>query len=185
MRSIFYQVPGLITPIRQPSSMSCWAAMYTMMYSWRNQRSFSIRDAVSRLGQKYTQAFDDNTGLAIEENRNLARAAGMRAEALQNWTVEGWLALLQRHGLLWTSFGWQVFDSTGLVETAAGRHIIIITGIYGDSTATGTTVRYVDPSDGQFHEMSFGRLVLGHETGFAIRRLSDTQLGQFSQVMHY
>jgi len=57
VRSIIYQVPGLITPIRQPSSMSCWAAMYTMMYSWRNQRCVSIRDAVSRLGQKYTQAF--------------------------------------------------------------------------------------------------------------------------------
>jgi hypothetical protein len=185
MGVVNYTVPGIISPVRQPSSMSCWAAMFTMMYSWKHQQSIGIRDAVATLGQKYLICYDRNTGLPIEENRNVARAGGLRAENLQNFNVDGWASLLRRHGLLWTSYGWQVFDATGLVETAAGRHIIIVYGITGNGTPTGTTVKYVDPSDGNFHDMTFGQFLGQHETGFAMRRLTDAQLGQFSQVMHY
>jgi hypothetical protein len=185
MARVDYTVPGLIVPVQQPSGMSCWAAMYTMMYSWKNQVSIAIRDAVTQLGQRYVQCFDQNTGLPIEENRNLASAAGMTAEPLQNLTIEGWVRMLQNHGLLWTSYGWQTFDATGLVETRAGRHIIIIYGMVGDGTPNGTTVKYVDPSDGQFHTRPFMEFLSRHETGFTMRPLTNQQLGQFSQIMHY
>ncbi len=185
MANIDYTVPGLIVPVRQPSGMSCWAAMYTMMYSWRNQQSIPIRTAVENLGPRYLKCFDDNTGLPIEENRNLARTAGMEAEPLQNLTIEGWLSYLQSYGLLWTSYGWQVFDATGLTEVRAGRHIIILYGLLGDSTSDGTIVKYVDPSDGQFHTMTFTRFLGQHETGFTMRPLTDAQLREFSQIMHY
>jgi hypothetical protein len=109
----------------------------------------------------------------------------MQAEALQNLTIEGWVNLMRRHGLLWTSYGWQVFDATGLVERRAGRHILIIYGMVGDGTGAGTKVKYVDPSDGQFHEMTFNVFLGQHETGFTMRRLTDAQLTQFSQIMHY
>ena len=185
MARMDYTVPGLIIPVQQPSGMSCWAAMYTMMYSWKNQVSIPIRDAVSQLGQRYVDCFDNNTGLPIEENRNLAAAAGMEAEPLMNPSIDGWLSYLRQYGLLWTSYGWQVFDATGLTEVRAGRHIIIIYGLVGDGTPGGTTVRYVDPSDGKFHTMTFSRFLSQHETGFTMRPLTDTQLGQFSQIMHY
>jgi hypothetical protein len=185
MGNVNYNVPGLIVPVRQPTRKSCWAAMFTMMYSWKYQVSMDIRAAVSQLGQKYLDCFVKDEGLPIEENRNLASAAGMRAESLQNLTIDGWVNLLRRYGLLWTSYGWQIFNATGLVETAAGRHIIIITGMAGDGTPTGTNVTYVDPEDAMFHNMTFTRFVGQHETGFAMRRLSDAQLGQFSQIMHY
>jgi hypothetical protein len=185
MARVSYKVPGLIVPVRQPSSMACWAAMFTMMYSWRNRVSIPIRDAVAQLGQTYLDCFDNNTGLPIEENRNLAAAAGMSAEPLENPSVEGWLRMLQDYGLLWTSYGWQVFDKGTHAETRAGRHIIILYGMWGDVTSSATVVKYVDPGDGAFHEMSFDRLVLQHETGFAMRPLDDSQLTRFSQIMHY
>lgn len=185
MPAVNYTVPGLMIPVRQPSPMSCWAAMFTMMYSWKHQQSISIPDAVATLGQRYVDCLRQDTGLPIEENRNLAAAAGMRAEALQNLTIEGWVDLLRRHGLLWTSYGWQQFDATGLVETRAGRHIIIVYGMTGDGTTAGTRVKYIDPSDGQFHERPFSEFLSRHETGFTMRRLSDAQLRQFSQIMHY
>lgn len=185
MANINVTVPGLIVPVRQPNGMSCWAAMYTMMYSWKNQLSIDIRTAVSQLGQKYLDCFDKNTGLPIEENRNLAQTAGMQAEPLQNLSPEGWASFLRAYGLLWTSYGWQVFDPTGLTETRAGRHIIIIYGMVGDGSPNGTIVKYVDPSDGNFHTMSLETFVSQHETGFTMRSLNDKQLGQFSQIMHY
>jgi hypothetical protein len=144
-----------------------------------------IRDAVSTLGRKYLECFERDSGLPIEENRNLAAAAGMLAEPLYNPSLDGWIALLRKHGLLWTSYGWQVFDVKGLVETRAGRHIIIIYGMTEDGSITSTRVKYVDPSDGARHEMTLAEFVAQHETGFAMRLLSNRQLGQFSQIMHY
>jgi hypothetical protein len=185
MAGIDYRVPGIIDPVTQPSPMSCWAAMFTMMYSWRRQVSIGIRDAVATLGQRYLECFDKDTGLPIEENRNLAQTGGLVAEPLVNPTIEGWLSRLRAYGLLWTSYGWQVMDQTGLVEVRAGRHIIIIVGMTGDGTADATNVQYVDPSDGRFHDMSAATFIRQHETGFTLRPLSDQQLGQFSQIMHY
>jgi len=159
--------------------------MFTMMYSWKRQQSIQIRDAVATLGQRYLDCYDQDSGLPIEENRNLAYAAGMQAEALQNLTIDGWLSMLRQYGLLWTSYGWQVMDRTGLVEIRAGRHIIILYGLNSPGTPGGTRVKYVDPSDGQFHQMTFAQFLSQHETGFTMRPLSNTQLGQFSQIMHY
>ena len=185
MSSFDYTVPGLIVPVRQPSGMSCWAAMFTMMYSWKNQQSISIENAVATLGGNYLSVFRKNTGLSINENRNLANAAGMTAEPLYNPSIQGWLNLLRRHGLLWTSYGWRQFGPDGITEVRAGRHIIIFYGMYGDGTAAGTHVRYVDPSDGRKHTMTVSQMVNQHETGFAMRNLTDQQLTLFSQIMHY
>lgn len=175
--AINYVVPGIIVPIRQRSSMSCWAAMYTMMYSWKHRMSMPVEAAVALLGQHYLDVYHRDTGLSIADNRNLARAAGMTAEPLQNWTVEGWAGLLRRHGLLWTSYAWQT-------ATHSGRHIIIFYGLRHDA-ARGQRVLYVDPADGNRHEMPFSRAVAQHELGFTITTLSDALLGQFSQVIHY
>lgn len=175
--AIDYVVPGLIIPVRQPSGMSCWAAMFTMMYSWRNNVSISIPNAVATLGQHYLNVLLADTGLSINDNRALAQAAGMTAEPLQNWTVEGWYRMLACHGLLWTSYAWQSGERRG-------RHIIIF---YGLKTGPGDVqnVLYVDPADGQKHEMSFETALGQHELGFTISPLTDTDLGQFSQVIHY
>ena len=185
MPAINYTVPGLIVPVIQPSSMSCWAAMFTMMYSWRNQVSIPIATAVATLGPEYAKCFKDNTGLPIEANRALAETAGMTAEPLMNPSIEGWTALLQRNGLLWTSYGWQARGPDGLTVTREGRHIIIFYGIEGDGTGAGTNIKYIDPSDGLSHTMTVDQMVQGHETGFTLRQLTDQQLQQFSQIMHY
>ena len=175
--AIDYRVPGLIVPVRQPSGMSCWAAMYTMMYSWKNQVSLSIETAVSRLGPHYLEVFRSDTGLAITENRRLAEVAGLVAEPLQNWSIDGWAGMLRRYGLLWTSYAWRVGNRSG-------RHIIIFYGLR-DGGALGQLVLYVDPGDAQFHEMPFSQAVSQHELAFTGAPLGNAELGQFSQVIHY
>ncbi|MBK1704294.1 hypothetical protein CKO40_06965 [Halochromatium glycolicum] len=175
--AISYVVPGIISPIRQRNSMSCWAAMFTMMYSWQHKTSVPVETAVATLGQHYLDVYRRNTGLSIADNRNLARAAGIIAEPLQNWSIEGWASLLRRHGLLWTSYAWQT-------SSRRGRHIIIFYGLQHD-TRRGQLVLYIDPSDGARHQMPFSRAVAQHELGFTITPLSDALLGQFSQVIHY
>ncbi len=179
-----YRVPGMLVPVRQPTGMTCWAARFTMMLSWQRQQSIPIRAAVSELGPVYLNYFDLNQGLPISDNRSLAATAGMQAEPLMNLTPDGWADLLRRHGLLWTSYGWQEFDARGR-ETRAGRHIIILYGIRGDGSNTGTTVEYIDPSDGQTHTMTFGQFLGQHEAGFTMRRLSRADELGFSQILHF
>jgi peptidoglycan hydrolase-like protein with peptidoglycan-binding domain len=178
-----YQVPGLFVPVKQKSGMSCWAAMYTMMLSWKDQMSYPVEDAVTRLGDPYPKILADDTGLPITENRRLAGRAGMTAEPLFNPSAQGWEQLLRRHGLLWTSFAWTVTAATG--GLVSGRHIIILYGIQGDGTLEGTVVYYADPSDGQKHVQTFKEYVEGHELGFTLKNLTDNELIDFSQIMHY
>jgi hypothetical protein len=172
-----YLVPGIISPIKQKNSMSCWAAMFTMMYSWKHKKSVTVEAAVATLGQHYLDVYLKNTGLSIADNRKLAQAAGMTAEPLQNWSIGGWADLLRRHGLLWTSYAWKT-------SSRRGRHIIIFYGLRHDA-GKGQLILYVDPSDGKRHEMPFSKAVAQHELGFTISPLSDALLGQFSQVIHY
>ncbi len=178
-----YQVPGLFVPIKQKSGMSCWAAMYTMMLSWKDQASYPVETAVETLGDPYPKILKDDTGLPITENVRLAGRAGMVAEPLFNPSARGWEDLLKRHGLLWTSFAWTATAATG--GLISGRHIIILYGIQGDGTAEGTIVYYADPSDGMKHVESFKKYIQGHELGFTLKNLTDDELTQFSQIMHY
>ncbi len=178
-----YQVPGLFVPVKQKSGMSCWAAMYTMMRSWKDQMSYPVETAVETLGAPYPKILADDTGLPITENRRLAGRAGMTAEPLFNPSAKGWEDLLKRHGLLWTSFAWVATAATG--GLISGRHIIILYGIQGDGSLDGTIVHYADPSDGLKHVESFKKYVEGHELGFTISPLNDNELMAFSQIMHY
>jgi hypothetical protein len=176
-------VPGLSYPVRQPTPHSCWAAMFTMMLSWRRQQSIAIPAAVAELGPPYTDYFQHDRGLPISANRRLAQTAGMRAEELMNLTAEGWELLLRQHGLLWTSYGWRQFDAQGS-EVRAGRHIVIVYSIRGDGSARETTVLYVDPGDAGYHEIRFRDFAERHETGYTMRLLTTPDELGFSQIIH-
>lgn len=177
-----YTVPGTRVGIKQQNPKSCWAASYTMMASWKRAQSMSVEQAVTELGPEWLQLYrQSNTrGLPAARHNDFARAAGLRAEPLMNFSMEGWVQLLRYHGLLWTVYGWRVQNMDGTVRR--GRHAVIIYGMYGDGTPERTTVRYINPTDGGFHEQTFERLIGRHETGFTVG--SGDQAG-FSQILHY
>ena len=177
-----YTVPGTKVAIKQQNPMSCWAASYTMMVSWRQAQSMSVEQAVTELGPEWLQLYRQSKtrGLSANRHNDFARAAGLRAEPLMNFSMEGWIHLLRRHGLLWTVYGWRSRNMDGTERV--GRHAVIIYGMYGDGTPERTTVRYINPTDGGYHEQTFERLIGRHETGFTVG--SGEQAG-FSQVLHY
>ena len=45
-----YRVPGVMSLLKQPSGMACWATAYTMMENWKFAHSTSIHDALVPLG---------------------------------------------------------------------------------------------------------------------------------------
>jgi Papain-like cysteine protease AvrRpt2 len=89
MAGIQCTVPGLIVPFRQPSSMSCWAAMFTMMYSWKNQVSTAIERAIATLGPTYLKCFRDKHRAADRGKPPARRGCGLVAEPLMNPSIEG------------------------------------------------------------------------------------------------
>lgn len=44
--------PGLQFALAQPTSLVCWATVFTMMYSWRRQSPIAIRDAVNAVSDE-------------------------------------------------------------------------------------------------------------------------------------
>jgi hypothetical protein len=140
--AVNYVVPGIVPLLTQPSSMTCWATVGTMLTSWKNNSSYDIPTALAAIGQKYVDMFNANQGLAPGDKQAFLTAMGATFEAPQNYLASGWDQLLRQYGPLW-------------VTTAEGAgfsiHARILTGISGDGTFDGTTLTIADPADGQLH----------------------------------
>lgn len=141
-------VPGAVPGIRQPSSMSCWATVTTMMMSWRDSTSYAIAEAMDAIGAVYRTKFDNDQGLSGSDKPKFLVAAGFVAEAPMSFSVAGFRSLLEFNGPLWVT--------TDEDPTAGfAIHARIATGMSGDGTVDNTFLRIVDPADGGQHQESF------------------------------
>lgn len=145
-------IPGVIPVLAQPSSMSCWAAVTTMMLSWRDQTSYTIKQAIDLVGSKYSSKLPppktNDVGLFSSEKEQFLADAGLVGEPPMNYSVEGLKVLLQRHGPIWATT-----DEDPSAKFAI--HARIITGMFGDGTADGTSLRIIDPNGGRQYTETF------------------------------
>jgi hypothetical protein len=146
---INYNVPGIVPLVEQPSNMTCWATVGTMMMSWHESASFPIAEVMYRAGAYWRNKFDSNEGLSIEEKPGFLSAVYLQDEPPMCYTVEGLLALLENNGPLWVTTDEQPGAGFAI-------HARIITGIYGDGTNSGTFLRINDPDGGRQVIESFG-----------------------------
>src|SRR5215207_5045649 len=123
--AIDYTVPGLVAPIAQPSGMTCWATVTTMMMMWREQASLTIPAALGRVGTAYVTKFTNNQGLTAAEKATFLAAAGLAYEYPQSLTAAGWEGLLRRYGPIWVTTD----ENPG---AGFSIHARIMTGIHGD-----------------------------------------------------
>lgn len=62
-----------VSPVKQPSTMSCWAASTAMMLSHQRNRSVSIQTLLNEVGQPYKNIFNNNIGaLLMTKNRRVS-----------------------------------------------------------------------------------------------------------------
>jgi hypothetical protein len=149
--SFNYVVPDPVPAVGQPTPMTCWAAVGTMMASWRDKVSYPIQTVCDRAGGPYGAKFAANQGVTRAEMNAFMTALGLTAEAPACYTPRGLLALLQAHGPLWI-IGDQDMIQNQLV------HARVVTGMRGDGTEAGTWVRIVDPIGPKEYEETFQRL---------------------------
>jgi uncharacterized protein YycO len=146
-----YQLPNEVPAIRQPSSMTCWATVTTMMMSWLDGKRrnatvvLPIEEALARVGQSYVNKFKANKGLATEEKAPFLAAAGFVALNPQSFPVSEWEAMLRTYGPLWVTTDEDASPGFAI-------HARIMTGISGDGTPEGTQVSIVDPAGGRAYK---------------------------------
>src|SRR5207245_1894451 len=104
--TIDYSIPGILPVIAQPTPNTCWAAVFTMMYSWKTNSSISIGDALSSAGPNYVDMFNRDTGLDSNTAQSLYNAAGLEPLYSFNPTIDGWVALLKTYGPLYVDVGY-------------------------------------------------------------------------------
>jgi GH24 family phage-related lysozyme (muramidase) len=159
--AIDYSIPGILPVIAQPTPNTCWAAVFTMMYSWKSNSSISIGDALSTVGPKYLDMFNRDIGLDSNSAQWLYNAAGLEPIYSFNPTIDGWVALLKKYGPLYVDVGYNVAN--------AGTHAIIVTGMSGDGSPDGSSITYVDPIGGTTNTLKFRDFLAKYEAQSAVQ----------------
>lgn len=169
--SINIQVRGTITAIEQPSSLSCWATVGTMMKCWRDKRSMTIRTAMAEVGQPYLNYFTNNRVLPWSEHDEFGTAMGLTIAGPQCYSVHALVSLISLANS-------PMFTVIAPGLQAGTTHIVMLTGLSGDGSPGGTNVHFVDPAGGRRRTSSFSSFTAEYE-GSAIRP------GLTAHIMHY
>jgi ABC-type bacteriocin/lantibiotic exporter with double-glycine peptidase domain len=168
---ISYEVPGIIDVIAQPSSMSCWATVVTMLQSWKYQECSSIENVMDSLGSDFRSIYDANTGLAPDRIQDLADASGMVVEYQCCETPQSILQFLETYGPI------IIIDDEDPTASFA-VHARIIKGIYGGGEAENSYLIIIDPATGTVYYESFQNFESKYEAMAAAN-------GWNLQMMHY
>lgn len=167
-----YTVPGIVPVLQQRDSMGCWATVFTMLASWKNDESTTIPTALSQVGQKWVNMYNNNQGLSGKDKVEFVAASGLIAEPPQNFSVQGWEDLLRTYGPLWVT-----------TDEAAGKawaiHARVITAINGDGTPAGTSFTIIDPANGRQYKEKISVFVPKYEE--EVRRTGYMRI----QVLHW
>ncbi|WP_431689114.1 papain-like cysteine protease family protein [Hahella sp. NBU794] len=170
--AISYDVPGNFWVMAQPSGMTCWATVFTMLKSWRSQRQLTIEQALATVGERWVNIFRANGGLAGDDKPTFISTSGLVAEPPQSYSLEGWEGLLRNYGPVWVT-----------TDEAPGEpwaiHARIITGIHGDGTPENTKFKIVDPAGGRRYEESIAVFIPKYEE--EVRRTGYMRI----QVVHW
>jgi hypothetical protein len=150
-----------VVPIKQTSSMTCWAAVGTMMASWHANASLTQLAMLDSLGGSWRAKYDADQGLSTAELRGFTAALHLREEGPASYSIEGLARLLGSAGPLWIVADDSLSDNKIV-------HARIVTAITGDGTIDGTTVTMVDPIPGATVTEVFSRFAQRFESPEAV-----------------
>jgi putative chitinase len=154
--AIDYRVPGLVPAIPQPTGMTCWAAVTTILYSWKAQQSLSINGVLAQIGKRWLDLRnapnEDDQGLGAREKDDFLADAGLYAMYGQSLPLSEWERMLRTYGPLWVTTD----EDTG---RGYAIHARVMTGLHGDGTPAGTRADIVDPDGGKTYTEPFDRFL--------------------------
>jgi len=117
-----------VNMIPQQTDMGCWAASIAMIFGWAQRVSIDPGAIAARDGyQRYL-----SEGLPPNDD-SILRAWGIYPEAPQNYSIGGFMQLLQQYGPLW------------IAAAAPGPHVRVVTGFDPNPDALKAKVYINDP----------------------------------------
>lgn len=125
-----------IPVIGQVKSMGCWAAAFSMMYSWRSNASMPISVTLQKLGTDYVHAYNSNSGLLLPAVQNALDTLDLKREPPANPTTARWLQLAAGGPLF------VVVDE----ELHPGKFAVHARVVFDIKSDIANTVSYVDPA---------------------------------------
>lgn len=134
-----------VPAIKQPTPMSCWAAVYAMMRSWKAGKPVAIKAAIAELGAPFTTYLAEDRGLPGGQELEFVKAAGLRAMPPASYPLALFRKLLRDKGPVW------IVTGDGITS-----HARLLVGIYGTddaekpATYKGTTMEFIDPASGHY-----------------------------------
>ncbi len=143
-----------VTPVRQPSFRSCWAAAGAMLWNDTNGTELDAGRFATTIGDEWARLFEDDQGLPLGAHTAFADAAGFVALPPMNLTIDRYAELLREHGPLWiATLGPPTFSA----------HARVLVGVYGDGTPHGTRFEFIDPRDGVLRREPFLKFITSFE----------------------
>ncbi len=157
--AVHYAIPGTFKVVAQTTGRTCWAAVVTMMASWRHQKSLDTRTVLAKAGQPYVDRYEWDQSLDAEGAKLLYDALGLVTITSFNPTIEAWESLLRKYGPLYVDVG---------SGSSTMTHAVVVTAISGDGTAGGTSITVADPDGGTTTERKFSEFLAEYESPTAV-----------------
>lgn len=145
--AIDYAIPGNLQGIAQPSGGTAWAALYTMMLSWKEGKSVSITDALARAGNPWQDLFTRGETPDTTRLTDFLAQTGLIAEPPASAPSDQLEQKLRDFGplILARAGQWQL----------SGQ---ILSAIQGDGTPGNTRLTLIDPSNGRSYQLTLADL---------------------------
>ena len=134
-----------VVPLRQNSTMDCWATVFTMLRSWQANATLSVPATIAALGDEYVNYYVRNNGLPGGLELDFVEAAGLQAKAPASYSLTAYLSFLEEHGPLWI-----------IVGDGINSHARLLVGIYGPSFSEdrasydAAVFEFIDPLTGSY-----------------------------------
>lgn len=142
-KDISYRIPGNIPVMKQPKGNDCWITVTTMMLSWKDKKTYTIKQVVNKLGDPWKGYYEKNTGLNEKDQESFTKLVGFTNLPPANHLLEVYLDLLKQHGPVWVTTG-----------DGFSAHARVLIGIEGNGDYNTTQFVFIDPFKGKVERQS-------------------------------
>ncbi len=142
-----FRVEGNLVKMKQPKSNDCWATVTAMMYCWKDNKTYTIEEALGKHGESWVNLFRENSGLSAEEKIEFLRVVGFKSLPPANHMLEVYIELMQQHGPVWVTI-----SSTAKQFSPHAQLLIGVEVKYdgkGDIDYKKSKVIFIDPLKGK------------------------------------
>ena len=170
----FEKVSHNVSPIKQPTDMSCWIATYTMMLSWRDNKSYSIEEILDNLGEPWKSFFSGDVGLPASEVENFLRETGLKSEVPSSYTLESYENWLKETGPVW------IISGDGI-----SSHAKLLVSILSDNNGEISIFEFIDPATGEIQRMEMLEFIAEYEREAHFLNEMEAEIPFRIQIIHF